>query len=84
MQNFGRVLDSEHKYDEAEAILRQALEIQNKILGSEHQDTLWTKQVLANTLRDEGHLSDAEQLMREPLLLDSGRWERNIRTHSGP
>jgi len=61
--------DDQAKYADAERLLRETLDMQRRVLGSEHQDTLWSTQVLAESLRAEGHLLDAEKLQRETLSI---------------
>jgi hypothetical protein len=50
MNNLACVLDSQGKYEEAETLHRQALELRTKALGTEHPDTLTSMYNLANTL----------------------------------
>lgn len=60
-------LNSEGRHTEAEKILRAALDIQRRVLGPEHQETLGTAGNLARILLQEGHNADAEKLERETL-----------------
>ncbi|KAJ5366060.1 hypothetical protein N7541_000001 [Penicillium brevicompactum] len=48
VSNLGDVLDSQEKYEEAEAMHRRALEAREKMLGREHPDTLTSLNNLGN------------------------------------
>jgi hypothetical protein len=48
MNNLVEVLRSQGNYDEAETIHRRALEVREKVLGTEHPDTLSSVYGLAN------------------------------------
>ena len=50
VNNLGLVLDSQGKYEEAEAMHRRALEGYEKVLGREHPDTLTSVSNLGNVL----------------------------------
>jgi non-specific serine/threonine protein kinase/serine/threonine-protein kinase len=50
---------------EAEKMMRENVEKQNRLFGKEDADTLSSQDVLASILKDEGHFVEAEQLERE-------------------
>ena len=49
----------EGKYEQAEALLNQTLEIQRRVLGPESRDTLWTMNKMANIYEEEGEPAQA-------------------------
>jgi tetratricopeptide (TPR) repeat protein len=57
------------KYQEAENMHRQALELREKALGKEHPDTLMSMNNLAAVLRQQGKYEEAEQMHRQTLGL---------------
>ena len=61
------VLDDEGHYAEAEKLDRETLDIQRRVLGPEHPDTLMSMNNLATVLEHEGHYAEAEKLDRETL-----------------
>ncbi|KAF2633282.1 hypothetical protein BU25DRAFT_329082, partial [Macroventuria anomochaeta] len=56
-------LDKQQKYVEAEQLLRQSVQQQEKVLGAEHIDTLRSKYKLAATLDSQQKYVEAEQLL---------------------
>jgi len=56
------VLNSQGKYEEAEQMHRQALELKKDVLGSEHPSTLNSINNLALVLRSQGKYEEAEQM----------------------
>jgi hypothetical protein len=54
MNNLANVLDSQGRYEEAEAMHRQELAICEKVLGREHPDTLTSLYCLAHLLAKQG------------------------------
>ena len=50
-----------------EEMHREALEVQRRVLGLEHQDTLASMSNLANVLQEQGQWQEAEQMYREVL-----------------
>ena len=54
-------------YSRAQVLQEHALEIQRRVLGSKHPDTLHSMNSLAAILRDEGHDPEAEQMSRNAL-----------------
>jgi len=57
------------KYQEAEQMHRQALELKEKVLGKEHPDTLNSMNSLANVLGNQGKYEETEQMNRQTLKL---------------
>jgi len=54
-------------YARAQPLVERAIEIQRRVLGPEHPDTLASMSNLTNVLVSEGHYVDAEKLIRETL-----------------
>jgi len=54
-------------YPRAKLLLQQALETQQRVLGTEHPDTLRTRSNLGLVLDGQGHYAEAEKLDRETL-----------------
>jgi Flp pilus assembly protein TadD len=69
MNNLARVLGSQGKYDEAEAMHRQALQLSEEVLGQEHSTTLASMDNLARVLRSQGKYDEAEAMHRQALQL---------------
>src|SRR5437667_11807469 len=67
LENLGYVLERGGKYDEAEAMQREALRIRTKVLGPSHVDTAASLHNLAVVLSHHGNLSEVEKLHREVL-----------------
>ncbi|KAH1890714.1 hypothetical protein KXW12_005816 [Aspergillus fumigatus] len=65
ISNLGIVLARQGKYEEAEAMHRQALQGYEKVLGSEHPSTLTTMHNLAFNLKQLGKVSDALSLLKK-------------------
>ncbi|KAK4651792.1 P-loop containing nucleoside triphosphate hydrolase protein [Podospora pseudocomata] len=57
------------KYEEAEQMHRQALQLKEKVLGKEHPATLTSMNNLAVVLRSQGKYEEAEQIHRQALQL---------------
>ena len=54
-------------YSRAQSLVERGIEIQRRVLGPEHPDTLRSMYRLSCILRDGGHLAEAEKLSRETL-----------------
>jgi eukaryotic-like serine/threonine-protein kinase len=54
----------------AQPLLEQVFEIRRRVLGPENPETLASMTVLANLLRNAGHLVEAERLQRETLEIE--------------
>ena len=60
-------LYDQQKYDEAEQLFRQSVQQREKVLGTTHEDTLWSKYQLAYTLYEQQKYDEAEQLLRQSV-----------------
>ena len=60
-------LKAQGKFDEAEPLYREALEVSRATLGNRHPDTLGSINNLGALLLDKGELATAEALLREAL-----------------
>jgi tetratricopeptide (TPR) repeat protein len=67
MHNLACSLRGQGKYAEAEQILREVLDVQRRVLGPEHPDTLHTMGNVGFSLGEQGKYADAEQMYRELL-----------------
>ncbi|CAN9474118.1 unnamed protein product [Alternaria alternata] len=67
VSQLGSVLESQGKYDEAEAMHRRALEGYEKALGVEHPDTLTSVSQLGSVLESQGKYDEAEAMHRRAL-----------------
>jgi len=67
MNNIAFTLEKEGRYAEAESVYRDALQVQRRVLGPQHPDTLLTMDNLNNTLAEQGRYAEAERLCRETL-----------------
>jgi non-specific serine/threonine protein kinase/serine/threonine-protein kinase len=67
MHVMGFVYQNLGLYPRARSLDQRALDIQRRVLGPEHRDTLSTMNNLANVLSAEGHYPEAEKLLRETL-----------------
>jgi serine/threonine protein kinase len=65
----GDVYRSLGLYPRAQALLSRAADAQRRVLGSGDPQTLTTQDVLAWTLNEQGHSSEAEKIERETLAL---------------
>jgi len=68
MSNLAVVLDSRGKYDEAEMMHRQALELKERVLGKEHPSTLTSVYCLAYLLHGQEQYGDASILYQRASL----------------
>ena len=67
MSNLAALLDVEGHYAEAEKLDRERLEIERRVLGPEHPDTLLSMGNLAIAQAHEGHYGEAEKSAQETL-----------------
>jgi tetratricopeptide (TPR) repeat protein len=65
----GKSLSKQGHYKEAESIHRRCLELRERVLGEDHEDTLRCINQLASVLRKQGKYVDAEVLLRRCLKL---------------
>ena len=70
MDRCGTLLQDLARFDEAEPLLRRALEINEATLGPDHPDTGDSAGNLGSLLKDKGDLDAAEPLMRRALEID--------------
>ncbi len=57
-------------YSRAQSLIEKTVEIQKRVLGAEHPDTLRSESSLAWLLSQEGHYAQAEALERDTLNID--------------
>ena len=69
MHNLAIVLREQGQWQEAEQMYREALEVQRRVLGLEHLDTLASMHSLGVVLRDQGKWQEAEEMLGEVLEL---------------
>jgi tetratricopeptide (TPR) repeat protein len=69
MSKLAIVYATEGKYAQADALHSQTLEIQRRVLGPEHPDTLESMSWLANIYRDEGKYPQAEALFDQVVQI---------------
>ena len=67
INNQGLLLQKQGKLDEAEPLLRKALEMSRATLGDRHPDTVTSFSNLGSVLQDQGKLKEAAPLLREAL-----------------
>ncbi len=67
------------KYEDAEQMLRQALELCEKTLGREHPDTATSLDNLGRILGNQGKYEEAEQMLRQALEInEKDNWAESI------
>ena len=74
MSQLGVVLLQREKFEEAEALLRKALTLQQKLKGEGHPETLDTLYHLAGLLKTTGRLDEAEGLCRKELRISEEKF----------
>lgn len=62
------------RYDDAEALLRETVEIQRRVLGDEHPETRRSMNNLANTYRSQGQYDELVALREEILEISRRRF----------
>jgi tetratricopeptide (TPR) repeat protein len=62
MHNLASIFKSQGRYEDAELLIKQVLQSQEKHLGSEHVSTVITRYYLASIFTSQGRYDDAEQL----------------------
>ena len=67
--NVGEYFLQTGRYIEAEAMYQQTLQLTQKVLGSEHPETLCSMNNLANVLDNQGKYIEAETMHRQTLQL---------------
>lgn len=68
-------------WQEAEETYREVLDVQRRVLGHSHPDTLKGTAKLANALLHRGKVQETEEMHRDVLEGCAERLARNIRTH---
>lgn len=69
MESLALALGKQGKYDEAEDLVRQALEERRRVSGEEHPQTLHLLHTLGFLLSEQGKYKQAEDVQREVLRL---------------
>jgi serine/threonine-protein kinase len=69
-QNLGKIYDKLGKFDQADTLLRSALEEHKTLFGSDSPEVAESLIALALLRADQGHLEEAEQLSRQALEMD--------------
>jgi len=67
MGNLASTYKRRGRYDEAEALRKETLEIQRRVLGEGHPRTLYTMEILAMMYKEQGRYDEAEALRRGTL-----------------
>ncbi len=62
-----------NRMDDAESLLRRALEISEHSFGNNHPDVARALKPLAKLLRDTNRLAEAERLLRRALDIDRAK-----------
>ena len=76
MNNLANTLVREDQLAEALELQRQALAIKQRVLGPEHQDTLWAMRDMAGNLQQQGRYPEAERLQRQTLRFSAVSLDR--------
>jgi tetratricopeptide (TPR) repeat protein len=69
MSNIGTTLLAQGKYEEAEQIYRQTLELMEKVLGKEHPEAHAAMMNMGTVLLKQGKYEEAEQTYRPTLVM---------------
>jgi tetratricopeptide (TPR) repeat protein len=69
MNNLAVVLDKQDKYDEAEKLYQQTLQLREKVLGNKNADTLISMSNLALVLCMQGKYDEVEKMCLQALQL---------------
>jgi tetratricopeptide (TPR) repeat protein len=69
MNNLAEVLETQGKYEEAELMHRQTLELREKVLSIKHLDTLTSVNNLAVVLEKQGKYEEGKGMHQEALEL---------------
>ena len=69
MSNLAALYYAQGRNEEAEPLLREALQLQREALGPRHPSTLTSMAILANLYHAQGRDGEAEPLLREALQL---------------
>ena len=74
------LLKDQGKYDQAEPLIRRAIEIGEKVLGKDHPDVAGRYNNLANLLKEQRKYTEAEPLYRRAIEIDERDSARIIPT----
>jgi tetratricopeptide (TPR) repeat protein len=72
-------LNSMHRLEEAEELLRGVIKAQERILGEDKDDVLQSYQLLADILRDRGKAEEAEKILKRLLALSESKFGQEHR-----
>jgi eukaryotic-like serine/threonine-protein kinase len=67
MYVIGEVYDNLGLIPQGKTLLERAAQLQQKVLGSEHPDTLASMDLMGKALTEQGHFAEAENLHRQTL-----------------
>ncbi len=73
-------LYQEGKYGESEKLLRETLDLQKRVLGPDHVETLQSMSDLGWTLGEEGRYAEAEKMDRKHSTSAAASLAPNTRT----
>lgn len=69
MRNLSGVLTDESKYDEADALAKEAVAIYERLRGHEHSDTGLAIGELGRVLQEQGRFDEARELIKESIRI---------------
>jgi tetratricopeptide (TPR) repeat protein len=69
LDNLALLYWAQHRYQEAEPLLRRLLAIQEKSLGPDHPDVAESLNHLAQVYRSQGRYAEAEPLLKRALAI---------------
>ena len=81
INNLALVLREQGKYERAEGMHQQGLELCETILGKEHRSTLASVSNLGNVMSDKDKYQEAEEMPRQALRLMETVLAKTILTH---
>ena len=79
MSNLGALHVAQGKYHEAEPLLTRSVELQTRVIGDVHQNTLTTMNTLSDLYMREGKYGQAELLLTKVLEIARRTLSRNDR-----
>ena len=69
MANLASTYQNQGRWNEAEQLAVQVMDMSKKLLGAEHPDTLKSMANLAGTYHNQGRWNEAEQLRLEMMII---------------
>src|ERR1022692_1185463 len=84
MNNMAIVLNHQRRFTEAEKLHRETLDIQRRILGPEHPDTLMSMNNVADVLDHEAATPRQRSCFARHCIFNFVSWGRSIRTRQSP